>query len=284
MSYNLLLDSNFQNNNWNFINCSLQDGKLISTKKVFGIEQDLTLPDSTRLYFRCNYLTEEPDVREVKIGIQNKDILNVDIKFPRVNKWQHISVIDEAKQKNIKLHVIFESDKDVNEVQIKEPILVDLNHLGRATWLKVILDRTISYVSGYAYKNEYKEIVLSETNHDFKDCKVEGAKCGVIISEKEKKEIELDAKFIVNKYYLAKLNFEEINQFGNIRFKYGVLKSTRDNEQIYLVFKARENEKLKLEIESTDGLPYQINLKNLLLIDITKLRLLNEDIPYLPFV
>ncbi|WP_300924530.1 hypothetical protein [uncultured Clostridium sp.] len=42
-------------------------------------------------------------------------------------------MIDIAKQNKIKLHIIFESDKDINRVLIQEPILVDLNHLNKST-------------------------------------------------------------------------------------------------------------------------------------------------------
>ena len=284
MACNLLLDTQFKNNNWNFINCTYENGKLISTNKVFGIEQDLILPDPTKLYFRFKYLVEDKNIKEIKIGIQNKDVLHIDKKFPKINKWQYISLIDYAKQEKVKVHIIFESDKDVNEVYIKEPMLVDLHHLHRSTWLKIILDRTIVFLNGYTYNNLYKETELKETNEDFEECNIESAKTGVIISEKQTKEIKLDAKFIVGKYYLVKLDFEEINQYGNIRFNYGFLKSTRDREQIYLVFKAREDEQLKFVIEPKEELPYQINLKHIMIVDISRLKLLKEDIPNLPFI
>ena len=109
------------------------NGKLVSTNKVFGLEQELVLPNPTKLYFRCSYLVRDKNIKEVKIGIQNKDVLNVDIRYPKLDKLQHISVIDEAKQEKVKLHIIFESKVDNNEVVVKEPILVDLNHLHRAT-------------------------------------------------------------------------------------------------------------------------------------------------------
>lgn len=284
MPCNLLLDTEFKNNNWNFINCSYDDGKLISAEKVFGVEQELILPDPTKLYLRCKYLVNDKSVKEIKIGIQNNKVLSIDKKFPKLNKWQHISLIDFAKQEKIKIHIIFESDSKHNVVYLKEPILTDLNHIHKSTWLKLILDRTIFYTSGYTYKNQYKEFVLSEYNSDFVNCNIESAKTGVIISENQNKEISLDAKFIDKHYYLIKLDFEEINQYGNLKFKYGALNSTRDNEQLYLIFKARENEPLKLLIEPNEVLPYQINLKHIMLLDITKMRLLKEDVPNLPFI
>lgn len=284
MAYNLLLDTQFQNSTWTFINCSYSKGKLISTNKVFGVYQELVLPDPTKLYFRCKYLVQDKDIKEIKIGIQNKNLLSIDKRLPKANKWQSISLIDYAKQEKIKVHIIFESNKDINEVYVKEPMLADLNHLHRTTWLKLVLDRVIVFMNGYSYTNQYKESLLTESNTDFKNCNIEKAKIGVIISEKQNKEIKIDAKFIVGKYYLAKLDFEEINQYGDIKLQYGVLKSTRNNDQLYLVFKAKENECLNLLIEPNEELAYQINLKHLMIVDITKLKLLKEDIPYLPFI
>lgn len=284
MSYNLLLDTKFESNLWKFNNCKYENGKLISTSKVFGIEQELILPDITKLYFRFNYMITSRAVRETKVCIQNKNIMDIDKQFPKCLKWQSISVIDYAKQEKIKVHLIFESTEDVNEVYIKEPILVDLDYLHKSTWLKIILDRTINYLPGYSYSNEYKELELTTKNEDFDILNKEQGKIGLIIKENEKKEIELDAKFISNKYYLIKLDFEEINQLGNIYFKYGFLKSTRVKDQIYLVFKAKENEFLRLVIEPNSELPYWLNIKHLMLIEITRLNLLKQDIVNLPYI
>lgn len=112
----------------------------------------------------------------------------------------------------------------------------------------------------------------------------EKGKVGLIIKEKENKEVKLSAKFIVNRYYLVKLDFEEINQLGKIYFKYGFKKSTREKDQIYLVFKAKENEDLKLIVEPNSELSYWLNIKHLMVLDITTLNLLKEDIINLPYI
>ena len=84
---------------------------------------------------------------------------------------------------------------------------------------------------------------------------------------------------------MVKLDFEEINKFGDIYFQYGVLKSNKEiDEQIYLIFKYNEDKDLKLIIEANDIFEYGVNLKHILLIDITKMHLLAEDIKYLPFI
>ena len=51
MGYNVLFDTQFKNehHNWKYVNCSYKDGYLISRKKVFGIEQEIVLPDITKL-------------------------------------------------------------------------------------------------------------------------------------------------------------------------------------------------------------------------------------------
>lgn len=283
--YNLLLDTKFTNvnNNWKFHNCKYENGYLISTGKVFGIEQELVLPEPTKLYFRCNYRIEN-GIKEVKIGIQNTDILEIERKFPKINKNQSISIVDNAKQEKIKVHLIFESDKEENKVHIEKPIMVDLIAQHKSTWLKIILDRTVNYLNGYIYDNQYEMNEIKPDCKDFIDSNLERAKIGSIIEINKDKEVNISAKFIESKYYLVKLDFEEINKFGDIYFQYGVLKSIRDKDQLYLLIRAKKDIDLKLIFKSKELLPYKINLKHILIIDITDLNLQQEDIAYLPFI
>ena len=133
MSYNLILNSALEDTtNWKLINCTLDHNILTSNKKVFGIEQELILPDPTKIYFRVNYKVLSP-IKEVKLGIQNGKVLGINKQIPRLNKLHKISLIDIARQEKIKLHIIFESDKEVNKVLLQEPILVDLNHQKKST-------------------------------------------------------------------------------------------------------------------------------------------------------
>lgn len=82
MSYNLLFDTNFKNtsNKWEYINCQLQDNYIVSTNKVFGIKQEITLADITKLYLRCTYNVLLSSVYKVYIGIQSEDKLYVNKK------------------------------------------------------------------------------------------------------------------------------------------------------------------------------------------------------------
>lgn len=140
-------------------------------------------------------------------------------------------------------------------------------------------------MDGYTYHNDYCISEINRDCEDFKEFNLENAKIGSIIKSLEKIEIPLTAKFIEGNYYLIKLDYKEINKFGNVYFQYGVLKSNKlDDEQCYLLFKAKEDLKLKLIIEGNDVLPYQINLKHIMIVDSTKLRMLKEDIKYLPFI
>lgn len=284
MSYNLLLNTTFEPYNWEFINCTFKNGILTSTDKVFGIVQKLVLPDPTKLYYRINYKCFSK-INEVKLGIQNGSRLGINRQIPKVGKNYKISLIDLATQEQVKLHLIFESNEQINKVQIFEPILIDLNHLNKGTWLKSILDKTIKYRSGYAYNNLYCTGEIKPTLDDFKNINIEDAKIGSIIHSKENIKIPLTAKFIKGNYYLAKLDFKEINKFGKIYFKYGILESDNEiNEQLYLVFKAAEDNELTLNIDANDVFDYMVNVKHLMIIDITKLHIINDDIPYLPFV
>ena len=51
-----------------------------------------------------------------------------------------------------------------------------------------------------------------------------------------------------------------------------------------MLFRANDDTQLKLIIEPTDVLDYQINIKHIMIIDITTMKLLKADIPYLPFI
>lgn len=285
MSYNLLLDTELFEHNWKFINCKYVNGVLVSTDKVFGIEQELVLPDPTKLYLRFTYKTLNISIKDVKVGVQTGDVLHANKKVPRWNKEQKLSIIEDSMQEKVKLHLIFESDTKINQVQIKEPILCDLNSLHKSTWLKIVLDRVIKYRYGYSYINEYKTSTIEYTDTNFAGTNIEKSKIGSILKTQKKLEIDLGAKFIKGNYYLVKLDFEEINNLGEIFFKYGVIESAReDNEQIWLVFKANGLDKLNLIIEPNDVMDYQINLKHLLIINITKMKLLKNDVKFLPFI
>ena len=283
MSYNLLLDTSFINNNWKFINCEIKDGILLSTNEVFGISQEIVLPDPTKLYFRINYQSFNAELFDVKIGIQVGDKLHINSKYPKLGKQKYISVIEDVKTEKVTLHVIFESLSKKNQVRIWEPLLVDLYKQNKSSWLKYKLDKTLKYQYGYTYNNLYKETELTMDNNDIPN--KEKAKTGIIVNTLDLIDIPIECDFIENHYYLVKLDFKEINKFGKIYFKYNTLKSLLNyEEQIFLWFKAKEDFSLSLIIEGNDIIPYKINLKHLLLIDITKLKLLEEDIINLPFI
>lgn len=283
MAYNLCLNTSFDHN-WKTINCTIDNGVLTSNKKVFGIEQELILPNPTKLYYRFTYKALS-DIKEVKLGIQNKNALGINKQYPKVGKENKISLIDIATQSKIKLHLIFESDKDVNRVVIKEPLLVDLNYINKSTWTKFLLDNTLSFRYGYNYINLYEKSEISCDTIDFRDMNLREAKVGSIISVKENEEVSLSAKFIKGNLYLVKLDFEEINKYGDIKFTYGFFKSVREvDNQIYLLFKADDKNQLKLVFENKEVFPYEVNLKHLMIIDVNKLALMKEDIPYLPFI
>lgn len=286
MAFNLLIGSNFNTlDRWKFINCEYKDGCIISNKKLFGIEQELILPDITKLYFRTKYFTDSSKIETITIGIQNGKLLEVNKKNVIPNKEALISTVVQAKQEKIKAHIIFESKEEINKVKIIEPLLLNLNSLHKSTWLKWVLDKTVGYLKGYEYKNEYSASEINNSINDFKDVKLEKAKIGSIISTLQNISININAKLIEDHFYLIKLDYKNINDLGKIYFQYGISKSLNWNdEQIYLVFKANKTLDLKLNIENKEVLPYQINLKHILLVDMTYLNLMQEDIGYLPFI
>ena len=282
MAYNLLFDTEFKNKDsyWKFINCKLEEGCLISNNKVFGIEQEIVLADITKLYLRFNYQILSPYVNKVYVGIQVGDKLYVNKKWAKLELNQLISIVEDAQEEKLKVHIIFESSQEENKVKVTKPILADLKRLHKTTWLKFLLDKTIKYVTGYSYKNllSYNEIKPKIFN-------LEKAKIGSIISTTDKVKFRIIAKLIKGKRYLIKLDYLPINKLGKLYLSYGVMKSTAFNEeQEYLLFRCTGNYELFLNIEANDVLPYQLNLKHLMLIETEGVGIEMKDIPYLPFI
>lgn len=285
MSYNLLLDTNFIGNNWKFTNCVYDNGMLISNKKIFGIEQELTLPKSNKLYFRSTYKSLNCEIFNVKIGIQSRNKLDINQRAPKYNTKQDISVIDTIDEKTIKVHIIFESLQDYNKVMIQEPLLVDLGIVHKYTWLKSILDKKLKFRAGYSYDNLYEKGEIDNTLFECIDIPVEKGKVGSIITTSDKNIVPLKIDIIPNHYYLCKLDYEEINKFGNTYLQYGsIISESLSDTQQSLIFRADTSYQLNLMIENTCELPYCVNLKHILLIDITTLGLMKDDILTLPFI
>ena len=86
-------------------------------------------------------------------------------------------------------------------------------------------------------------------------------------------------------YYLVKLDYKEVNQFGNVKFTYGDYQTFSYNqEQIYSVFKSDGKTLLNLDVVCNEILPYKLNLKHILIIDITNMHILDKHVGYLPFI
>lgn len=284
MSYNLLLNTTFKDTvNWNLINCTIDNGILTSSNKIFGIYQEIIISKPTNLYLSAVYKSFS-NLKDVKIGIQDGDRLEVNIQNPKLNKQKKISVVSNVKNCKIKLHIIFESDQNINRVLIKEPLLVDLDHLNKSTWTKGLLDLVLKYRHGYSYTNEYNKGEVFKILED-RQADIVKAKIGSVLKTKENLDVELSTEFKNNHYYLVKLDYDNINDFGKIYFKYGVLKSSTEvDNQSYLIFKGNDNIKLHMVVESDPVIAYRTNLKHILIADITYANLLQEDIIFLPFI
>lgn len=281
MTYNLLFNTEFKDlGNWEFINCEYKERYLISTNKVFGIKQKIILADATKLYLRCKYNILNSSVFKIYIGIEVNGKLYINKQWTKKNREKLISTVEDSQEEIITIHIIFESEENINKVYIREPLLCDLNRFHKSYWLKFLLDKTIKYRYGYTYDNllDYSEIKPEIFN-------LEKAKIGSIITTKEKISLKINAKLFRDKRYLCKLDYLPISDIGKIYLNYGMLRSKDfNNEQCYLTFKAQDNIDLYLIIEPNDILPYQINLKHLLLVEIDKLGIDSNDIPYLPFI
>ena len=278
MRYNLLLNTSFNDlSTWECVNCTYKDGYLYSTSKVFGIEQELTLPNISKLYFRTEYKTETASVTNIKIGVQSNKVLDINEQVPKYNKLQTISLIDIPKSPVIKVHIIFESSISNNKVFIQHPILVDLNRLNMNTILRWKADKVVKYREESTYQNllNYNKITVNN---------FETTGNGTIVKTLEPLHIDIDYKLERDKHYLLKISYNDVNDLGNTYIRYGVLKSVKVENQSYLVFKATADKELSIDIVPNDVLPYVVNLKNILLIDLDTVTIDKEDVLFLPYI
>lgn len=282
--YNKLLDTRFENNIWKFNNCYYKDGYLISSNNIFGIEQEITLYELNKLYARFEFNVDNFAVKKATIGIQANKVLYGDFKKCKVKSWQSISVVHKPTTNKVKIHLIFESENKINKVYVKNPILVDIDKPNKSHVLKFMLDKYIYFKHGYTYSNLYNVSEILPESPDFVDYNLEKAKYGSIIKTLEDISIKIDTSELkLGRYYLAKLSFTEVNDIGSICFRYNKTFSTKINNQIYIMFK-KSNDDLFLDIKANNILEYIVNIKNLLLIDLSSINLLEEDIPYLTYV
>lgn len=289
MSYNLLLDTNFQKigNRWKLTNCTYDNGYLVSNSTLYSIEQLITIPNPTKLYFSIDYICLDPNVKNVWVGIQSNSTLEANKKKPKLHRRSRLSVIDDIKVETIKLIFIVEAKTENTKIYIDSPLLIDLNYLGKAYWAKWALDKQLKFRQGFCYQNIYKQNEITLSNSDFQTSNLDRvqAKSGIIVTlNPTKYSAIISCNLSRDSYYLAKLDYEEINQYGQIYFKYGeILSENIDKEQIYIIFKSNENN-LHLILENDQELKYSVNLKHLLIVKLDDLNIDMGDIPHIPFV
>ena len=127
MSYNLLLDTNFNKieKHWKLTNCEYKNGYLISNAKIYSIEQEIILPDPTRLYFSLDYICFDKNIKKIYCGIKTKDILETNRKKPKIRTRKRISVVDSIEVEKIKVIFIVEAKTENTKIYIDNPMLVD---------------------------------------------------------------------------------------------------------------------------------------------------------------
>lgn len=292
MSYNLLLDTTFKklNKNWKLTNCEYNNGYLIANSKMYSIEQEIVLPDPTKIYFGLDYLCFSKDIKKIYCGIQIGDVLEANVKEPSLRRRKRISVIsDDKKAEKIIVKFIVQAKTDNTKIYIDSPLLLDLTYHDKDWWPRWMLNKALDYRHGYDYDNIYSEnseIQLKDVKFNLLKTKTEVAKTGIIAHVNETDSFTLDFQATPGNYYLLKLDYEQINKYGSIYCKYGETISVNINDsQLYMVFKGDQlKHKLQFILKNNLELTYLINLKRILLIDITNLKIDEDDIIHLPFI
>ena len=291
MSYNLLFNTNFNSkeiNHWKLTNCTFKNGYLISSDKIFSIEQEIVLPDPTKLYFSMDYICSDKNITSIYCGIQTGKVLEANKKKPRINRRKRISVVDQVETEKIKVIFICESKTDNAKIYIDSPLLIDINRQGKDWWPKYVLNKCLDFRYGYDYYNLYKygsEINIDNPDFSSPYTKTEQANIGILATITENDWFRVSHNFEEDHYYLLKLDYEQINTYGNIYVLYGDVSSKDlDRDQLYIIFKANSRDEIRVKLDNGEQLPYLVNLKHILLIDLTNLKIEEDDIKHLPFV
>ena len=290
MSYNLLLDTNFTHidKHWKLTNCEYKDGYLIGNSTTYSIEQEIVLPDPTKLYFSIEYICFDSNVQSLYCGIFNENgILEATKKKVNIRKRKKLAVVDQSLTEKVKAMFIIEAKTPNTRIYIDSPLLIDLKYQGKDNWPKWMLKKALDYRYGYEYTNVYPYSEITLNNEDFKSVytETEQGKIGILAKVIEKDWFKINCKLIQNHIYLIKLDYEQINSYGDMYLSYGeVISEFLDEEQLYVIFKANDKDEIKLHVENKEELPYLINLKHIMILDITNLKIDEDDIPHLPFI
>lgn len=290
MSYNLLLDTNFHslNKNWKLTNCEYKDGYIVGKSTVYSIEQEIILPDPTKLYFSIDYLCFDTNIKYVYCGIFHENgCLETTRKKPKIRKRKRLSVVDQLLTEKVKVMFIVEARTPDTRIYVDSPLLVDLVYHGKDSWPGWLLNNTLDYRYGYEYTNiyPYSEIPFGEEDFSSPYTKTEKGSIGILATVTENDWFRVTQKFEPDRIYLVKLDHEQINKYGQVYMSYGeTLSIEADDEQLYLIFKADSRHELKLHLENNEQLPYLINLKHIMIIDITNCKIDEDDIRHLPFI
>lgn len=290
MSYNLLLDTNFTktDKHWKLTNCIYENGYLKATDNIFSIEQEIILPDPTKVYFSMDYICFDKNIKSIYCGIFTENgELKVTKRKPSIRTRKRISTVASLEVEKLKIMFIIESKAPNSKIYIDSPLLIDLKHQGKKDWPRWVLNKCLDYRYGYDYENEYHKSEITLDNNDFRSPYTETleANIGVIAAVKESDWFGLSHHFKEGNYYLIKLDYSQINEYGNIYFQYGEITSTPlGKDQLYIIFKANSKDNLRLKIENQEALPYLINLKHILVVNLTNVKLEEDDIAHLPFI
>ena len=235
-----------------------------------------------------DYICFDKNITSIYCGIQTGKVLEANKKKPRLNRRKRISVVDQVDCEKIKVILICESREKHSKIYIDSPLLVDLSRQGRDWWPRWMLNKTLDFRYGYEYDNLYSygsEIKISNPDFSSTFTKREEAKTGILCKIIEDDWFKVTHNFKPDHHYLLKLDYEQINTYGDIYISYGEFISTIiDSSQQYIVFKANLNDEIRIKLNNKEKLPYLINLKHILLVDLTNLKIEEDDIRHLPFI
>ena len=95
-----------------------------------------------------------------------------------------------------------------------------------------MLDKIIDYRYGFDYENLYRQCEITIDNKDFTSTvtRTEKADCGILAYIDEKDWFDISFSAEQNRYYLIKLDIQQINDFGEVYIQCGEVISEQVNK------------------------------------------------------
>ncbi len=294
---NILIDSTFKNidnRTWVLDNVSKYEVvknnlKIESKERLYGIHQSFRAKKG-RYYFRANVQLKK-FAREIIIGYKREKELYMNYTTPFVSNNTVSTIFDIEEDIDIELYIIIKSNTESNKAIITEPILVNLDDIKRRTWLKSKLDKEIKYKKSLTFYNEiYKDQTKNNWGLEKPDNILINGNIDAVIFDKGIIRTKLNIN--TEDKYLIRIKYGSNNAYSKLKIRLNDKEHELEtgkgitDKDIYFIGDKRE---LNIVIEFmndeiTPEIPAIFMIEQMMIINLTKHKLEDKKIEYLPYI